>query len=262
MKKFLFTLLILTIGVPVYAKNINFIHVTDVHLTQANAHYLKEFTNEINNKYQDFDFVVFTGDNINRADRNDLDSFLNIIKDINLKVFVTVGNHDLLLSRDMTADYYMQRTRKILGKYHPSSANYIFKKGNLVFIAMNGVKEVIPGPNGYYKESEIIWLDRQLTKFKNKKVVILQHFPLLDTNSRSAGLYKKESYFNVLNKHNNVIAVVSGHYHNNREEKINNVYHIVTEKFSDNTYYKIISINDEDGFIYTTLVDKSSICAD
>ena len=42
MKKFLFTLLILTIGVPVYAKNINFIHVTDVHLTQANAHYLKE----------------------------------------------------------------------------------------------------------------------------------------------------------------------------------------------------------------------------
>ena len=47
MKKFLFTLLILTIGVPVYAKNINFIHVTDVHFTQANAHYLKEFTNEI-----------------------------------------------------------------------------------------------------------------------------------------------------------------------------------------------------------------------
>ena len=167
-----------------------------------------------------------------------------------LKVFVTVGNHDLLLSREMTADYYMKRTRKILGNYHPSSANYIFKKGNLVFIAMNGVKEVIPGPNGYYKESEILWLDRQLTKFKNKKVVILQHFPLLDTNSKSAGLYKKESYFNVLN------------YHNNREEKINNVYHIVTEKFRDNTYYKIISINDEDGFIYTTLVDKSSICAD
>ena len=75
-------------------------------------------------------------------------------------------------------------------------------------------------------------------------------------------LYLKKSYFNILNKHNNVIAVVSGHYHNNREEKINNVYHIVTEKFSDNTYYKIISINDEDGFIYTTLVDKSSICAD
>ena len=79
-----------------------------------------------------------------------------------LKVFVTVGNHDLLLSREMTADYYMKRTRKILGNYHPSSANYIFKKGNLVFIAMNGVKEVIPGPNGYYKESEIIWLDLSL----------------------------------------------------------------------------------------------------
>ncbi len=27
-----------------------------------------------------------------------------------LKVFVTVGNHDLLLSREMTADYYMKRT--------------------------------------------------------------------------------------------------------------------------------------------------------
>lgn len=251
------------IGIPAaFAKTINFIQVTDVHLTQENALYLKEFTNEINNKYQDFDFVVFTGDNINKANKNDLELFLDIIKNINIKVFVTVGNHDLLFSKEMTADYYMKRVGKTLGKYHSSTANYVFKRGNIVFITMNGVKEVIPGPNGYYKEMELLWLDKQLTKFKNKKVIILQHFPLLDTNSTSSELYKKENYFNVLNKHNNVIAVISGHYHINREEKINNIYHIVTQKFSNNTYYKIISINDEDGFIYTTLVDKSSVYTD
>ena len=32
-----------------------------------------------------------------------------------LKVFVTVGNHDLLLSREMTADYYMKEPEKFSG---------------------------------------------------------------------------------------------------------------------------------------------------
>lgn len=29
---------------------------------------------------------------------------------------------------------------------------------------MNGVKEIIPGPNGYYRESELQWLDKMLSK--------------------------------------------------------------------------------------------------
>ena len=135
-----------------------------------------------------------------------------------------------------------------------SKANYVFKKGDIIFITMNGVKEIIPGPNGYYKESELLWLDKILTRYSNKKVVILQHFPLLDTHVKTHSLYKKDRYLEILRKHNNVIAIISGHYHQNREVFCNNTYHIVTPNFSNNRYYKLIEIDN--GFVYTHLIDN------
>lgn len=74
---------------------------------------------------------------------------------------------------------------------------------------MNGVKEVIPGPNGYFHQNELVWLDKILTKYSNKKVVILQHFPLLEARVKSHDLYDKVDYERVLEKYDNVILVVS-----------------------------------------------------
>lgn len=259
MKKiFILLLLLLNICIKSYAKDVKFIQVTDVHLTKDNAKYLQDFVDDLNSQqHNDLDFIVFTGDNIDKADKNDFDIFLSIISKLKTKTYITTGNHDLAKNKEMTSLYYMKRAKKVLGKYHPSTANYVFKKDNIVFIAMNGVKEVIPGPNGYYKEPELIWLDKQLTKYKNNKVVILQHFPLLDTKPKSATLHKKELYLDVLNKHDNVLAIVSGHYHCNREEKIGNVYNIITPKFNNNTCYKLITIDENENFVYTNLIDKN-----
>ena len=239
---------------PVYAHEVKFIQVTDVHLTQNNSQYLKDFVTDVNTKYSDIDFVVFTGDNIDKPREEDLSLFLEIIKDLKFKSYVLAGNHDLAKNQNLTHDKYMKLVRKKLGTYHSSKSNYVFKKGDIVFITMNGVKEIIPGPNGYYKEKELIWLDKMLTKYSDKKVVILQHFPVLDTPIRSHSLYKKEQYLEVLKKHNNVIAIISGHYHHNREEFCDNIYHVVTKNFTNNRYYKLIEI--EDRFVYTRLIDN------
>ncbi len=239
------------------AKEVNFLQVTDVHLTKDNAQYLETFVNEVNQQYHDLDFIVFTGDNIDRADRADFETFLSIIHKLKTKTYILPGNHDLAKNKDMTSAYYMKRAKKILGKHQPATPNYVFKCGNTVFITMNGVKEVIPGPNGYYKEPELLWLDKQLTKYKNNKVVILQHFPLLDTKPKSATLHKKELYLEVLSKHDNVLAIVSGHYHYNKEERINNVYNIITPKFNNNTCYKLITIDEDNSFVYTNLINKN-----
>lgn len=238
-----------------YARDIKFIQVTDVHLTQHNAKYLQEFVEDINNKYEDLDFIIFTGDNIDKANPKDLDTFLTIIKGLKARPYVIAGNHDLFKSKGMTKEYYMQTVRKKLGSYHSNKSNYVFKKGDIVFITMNGVKELIPGANGYFRQEELIWLDKMLTKYKNKKLVIIQHFPLLNTFVKTHQLYKKEDYEQVLAKHNNVIAIVSGHYHENREEKEGDIYHIVTKNFSNNTYYKLIEIDEENNMVYTMLID-------
>ena len=248
-------IIIIELFIPVYAKDIKFIQVTDVHLTQHNSDSLRNFVQDINTKYEDIDFIIFTGDNIDKANESDLSLLINIIKNLKFKCYILVGNHDLYKNHKMTHDKYMQMVRKTLGPYHSSKPNYIFKKDNFVFIVMNGVKEVIPGPNGYYKENELVWLDRMLSKYSNKKVVIFQHFPLLDTATKSHSLYKKEQYLEVLKKHNNVIAIISGHYHHNREEFCDNIYNVVTKNFADNRYYKLIEIRD--GFVYTQLIDNN-----
>lgn len=204
-----------------------------LHLTKYNTQYLKQFVNDINTKFANLDFVIFTGDNLDKADKSDLKLFLDIIKHIKFKTYIIPGNHDLYSSKGMTKEYYMHTIRKKLGFYHSSKPNYIIKKGDIVFITMNGVKEVIPGPGGYYHKDELEWLDKNLNKYYNKKVVIIQHFPLLDTKILSHKLHKKEDYENILAKHNNVVSIVSGHYHKDKEEQIENIYHIITKNFSN-----------------------------
>ncbi len=246
----LFTLFYLYI--PVYAEKVRFIQVTDVHLTENNSQYLKDFVDRINQEYQNFDFIIFTGDNIDRANEKDLYTFLSIIKELKVRPYIIVGNHDLSRYQNMTNNKYMHIVQRKLGLYHSSKPNYTFKSGEIIFITMNGVKEFIPGQSGYYRNNELIWLDKKLTRYKNKKVVICQHFPLLNTNVLGHSLYKKDEYLKILKKHNNVIAVISGHYHENREDFENNIYQIVTKNFLNNQFYKIIEI--EDGFIYTQLI--------
>lgn len=252
--------ILLGLWTPGYAKSVKFIQVTDVHLSQDNAKSLEDFVNDINSKYTDLDFVVFTGDNIDKANEKDLVLFLNTIKKLNFKPYVLPGNHDLYRKEDLTSENYMSIVRKKLGIYHSSKPNYVFKKGDIVFITMNGVKEVIPGPNGYYRQKELDWLDKTLTKYKNNKVVIFQHFLILDTETKNHNLYKKNDYLNILKRHNNVISIISGHYHKNREEFCDNIYNVVTKNFSNNTYYKLIEIDD--GFVYTLLIDNSGTTED
>lgn len=258
MKKIVCLILILfSLTCPSQAENVKFIQVTDVHLTADNAHYLEQFVEDVNENFKDIDFIVFTGDNIDSANQKELQRFLDIITNLQIKPYVLVGNHDLLKSNDMAKKDYMKQVRKKLGFYHPNKTNYVFKKKNVIFIAMNGVKEVIPGPNGYFRKDELTWLDKKLSQYSNEKVVILQHFPLLDTKVKGHNLYRKEDYQKILEKHSNVVSVVSGHYHENRELQDGDIYHIITKNFSNNTYYKIIEIDTENNMVYTFLIDNN-----
>ncbi len=239
------------------AENVKFIQVTDVHLTQNNALYLEDFVSDINTKYHDLDFVIFTGDNIDQANQNDLETFLSIVKKIKTRKYVVIGNHDVFKSKNLDKNLYMQLVRKNLGAYHSSKPNYVFKCKGVVFVVMDGVKELIPGPGGYFKQAEFDWLDKTLTKYKKDRVVIIQHFPLLDGKARRNEVYNKQEYLDLLKKHNNVISVISGHYHENREEFKDNIYHVLTMKFVNNTYYKIIEIDPDLPMVYTQLIDNS-----
>lgn len=236
-----------------YSKEVKFIFMTDTNINPNNAYKLQNTINEINS-YKDIDFVVFGGNNIQKANFENLDYFLYLIKKVNKKPYVLLGNQDVFSTAGITKKYYMKRVKKALLYRHSSKPNYVFKKKNCVFVAMDGSKQYFKSSNGFYSKQELIWLDKILNKYKDKNVVILQHFPIIQTNSQWMQTAGIEDYLKILSNHKNVKVIVSGHYNFNKEIKAGNIYNIVVENYAKNQAYKIIELDFERDFTGTYLV--------
>lgn len=253
MKK-VFKLLILAglfFNLSAISKEVKLIHITDIDLTSKNAYKLQETIKEIN-EYKDIDFVLFGGNNLAKSDINNLNTFCYLLKKVNKKAVVLLGSNDVLSSKGIDKEYYLRKVAR--SKKHSKKPNYIFKKQGYLFVVMDGAKQYFKSTNGYYNKDELLWLDKILEKNKNEKVIILQHFPVLESSSKWLETAKIEEYDEVIAKHDNVKAIISGHYNKNQEIKKNEIYHIITENYSKSGAYKIIEIDLEYDFVATYLV--------
>ena len=242
------------------AKEIKFIQVTDVHYTAQNEYSREALAGAVEdiNKQKDIAFVVFTGDNIGSPKQENLVEFVREANKLDVPYYLVIGNHDVYKAGGMSKENYIDIVKDNNFLYKPSKPNYVFKKDGFVFIVVDGAKEVIPGSIGYYRESTLAWLDKQLKKHKKRPVIILQHYPLAEPKEhKSHRTYQPEKYFEVLSKHKNVIAIISGHYHVNAEKMQDGIYHISTPALiNPPNYYKVIDIVTTPGFspmIYTEL---------
>ena len=250
--KMLILFLLLLAQIPSFASEIKFIHITDTNVNKENAYKLQETIKEINS-YGDIDFVVFGGNNIQKASVENLNYFTHLLKKVHKKTYVLLGSSDVLASNGIDKKYYFKRIRKVVFN-HSKNPNYVFKKKDCVFIAMDGSKQYFQSSNGYYGNQELLWLNKELEKYKDKNVVILQHFPLIPTKSKWAETSKTEEYIALLKKYKNVKLIVSGHYGNDFEIKAGGIYHIITESYSKNNAYKVIELDFDKNYVGTYLV--------
>lgn len=243
-----------------FAKNIKFIQITDSHFSMNNDYAKETLERAVKsiNKEKDVAFVIFTGDNINRPRKEDLVEFVRTVNKLDAPYYLAFGDHDVYKNGGLSKIEYIHTVRENNLFYRQKNINYTIKKNGFVFLVVDGAKEVIPGSIGYYKDSTIEWVDKQLKKYKKYPVVIVQHFPLVapkDHNTHK--VYKPEKYLEVLEKHNNVIAIISGHYHINSEKMEDGIYHISSPSLlAEPNYYKVIDIVTTPGFspmIYTEL---------
>lgn len=257
---FLILILFFSVNICTYASVVRFAQVTDAHYAEGNSYrydVLKSVVEDLNNQ-SDLSFVVFTGDNIDNPKEKDLIGFMQIVKKLNKPYYVVIGNHDVFKGNGLSKLRYMEIVNENSLWPKPSKPNYVFKKNGFVFIVVDGAKEVVPGSNGYYKAETLQWLEQQLIKYSNKSVVILQHFPIVEPQpQRSHSTYKAQEYLQMLDKYDNVKAIVAGHYHVNGEKMLNGVYHVSSPTIlNEPNAYKIIEIVETKGFspmIYTRL---------
>lgn len=247
-----------------FADNIKFAQITDVHLTVQSEFTQKILTAAVNdiNKQQGISFVVFTGDNINNPTPDNLRRFISIVKRLKVPYYIVLGNHDVYKQQQMSKIQYFEILREGNPFKRQRTPNYKFKKNGFVFLTVDGAKEIIPGPTGFYRKDTLSWLDKILTKNKKKSIIIFQHFPVEYPNNSEGRLkthktYKVEEYQEILSRHNNVLAILSGHFHINDEMMKDGVYHISSPSLITVPYsYKIIDIVTMKGFspiIYTQL---------
>lgn len=261
MKKNIITLLsLLLIQTSVFAEAVKFVQVTDSHFKTNDEHraeILKATVKSINNE-KGISFVIFTGDNIDSPNAGYLPEFVKIVNKLDVPYYLVIGNHDVFKNNGLSKVQYLEIVKDNNFLYKYKTPNYVFKKNGFVFIVVDGAKEIVPGSNGYYKKDTLEWLDKQLTKYKNDKVVIFQHFPLIMNKELTSHMvYKKDEYLNILDKHDNVITIITGHLHTNYEVMRNGVYHITSPTLlSEKPVYKVISISTTKDFspmVYTEL---------
>lgn len=269
MKKFLLFLFsifafLMLLPTSAVAENIKFAQISDAHLAVGSEYSIKVLKTAVEdiNKQSDISFVVFTGDNINNPREENLKEFVDIVGKLNVPYYVVLGNHDVYKSNGLSKVRYYEILRAKNLLYPQRKPNYVFKKNGFVFIIVDGAKEVIPGAVGYYRTDTLEWLEKELIKYKDNDVVIFQHFPVeypegVDNRLKTHKTYKVEEYQELLSKHHNVLAVISGHFHVNSENMKDGVYHISTPSLIGlPNSYKIIDIVTTKEFspiIYTQL---------
>lgn len=261
-------MLVFMLAQGVSAKEIKFIQITDSHFSatgkdfsqrdvENSKNYLVKAIADINT-IPNVDFVVFTGDNIDTANSSDLKAFISIANKLKFPYYMVIGNHEVFKSQNLDKVEYMKIVRKYSKNCRPSGPNYVFEKKGFVFLVVDGAKEVIPGPAGYFRQDTLKWFDKKLTQYKKRDVVVFQHFPIVEPyHNRTHTTYNIKDYEDVLKKHSNVIAIISGHYHANGEAKKDGIYHISTPALVEDPHnYKVIEIeskNKGDYQVYTQL---------
>ena len=251
MKKFLYKFLLsffccILLNQIGFCKDFRFVQVTDLHL-KNNPSSIENFDKIIENinNTKNVNFVAFTGDNTDKADERDYILFLTMANKLKVPYYVVVGNHDVFKLGGFSREDFVNVVRKYNKNQKTKKTNFVIKKGDIIFIVLDGAREVIPSPGGYYRDETLAWLDKKLKKYDKKQVVIFQHFPMkLRHSERDA--YKNERYEDVLAKHNNVKGIFAGHFHANEEYEKDGIFYSITGRASgEDAGYKIVDMIEE-----------------
>ncbi len=203
------------------------------------------------------DFVLFLGNNISGADKYNLVMFAKIIKKIQKPVYVSIGNNDVQKTKHLEKkEYYRLLNRYSRNKI--SKVPSVKKLNGFVFIFMDGTNEMVSLPRGYYKERELITLEKYLNKYKNDEVIIIQHYPIIGIEDTMKATFDVEPYKNLISKHKNIKAIISGH--DNKDfiiEDENGIKHINIPSLSSGAEYEVITIKtaDDNTIIRTKIIN-------
>lgn len=226
------------------ASTLKFVQMSDVHYCyrkdhtspQTNAFKLLSLSKEIFNdavlqvnSIKGVDFVAITGDLVDKPQMSWIQEVVSKLNTLKYPWYLTFGNHDEGLSlenKTLYLDYLKNHSKScFLGQSY-----YAFtpQKGyRAIFLDSPITGEITSA--GYIEPEQMEWFKTELDTHKSDTILVFMHHPLKEPfASSSHRIRNAQEVYDVLNSHNQVIAVLTGHYHAMRIQPEGHILHVST----------------------------------
>lgn len=221
-----------------HSTSLKFVQLSDIHflengqnttfkMTGASSQLLDDAVEQINEE-QEIDFVMLTGDIIDKPFEKELRAFLPHIENLKYPWYFAFGNHDRCVGGYLTTSVYMDMVKKSNKNYNFNKPYYAFtpKKGYRVIVLDNIITDKIT-TQGYLDEEQVLWLKKELEKSKRDTVLIFMHVPLIEPfTSPNHRLKNAVQVMSIIESYKNPIGVFQGHYHATRVVQHDNVLYV------------------------------------
>ena len=222
----------------VNSTSLKFAQVSDVHFLENGANTTYKMTGESPrllddaikqiNEQPDIDFVMFTGDLIDKSFEKELRAVLPHLENLNYPWYFAFGNHDRCVGGYLTTLVYLDMIRN-------SNTNFKFKKSYYSFVPKKNYKVIVVDDiitdeitsNGYIDEDQMKWLKKELDGSKNDVVLIYMHVPVIEPfASPNHKLRNAYAVKQLIESYKNPIGVFQGHYHSAKITQHDNVLYV------------------------------------
>lgn len=222
------------------SNSLRFVQLSDVHFLENGSNTTFKMIGESPrllddavaqiNEIKDVDFVMITGDLIDKPFEKELKAVLPHVQKLNYPWYFTFGNHDRCVGGHLDTDLYLKILRENNQDFDFDNSYYSFipKKGYRAIVLDNIITNEITS-QGYVDDKQYKWLKKELDKSKNDTVLIFMHVPLIEPfASPNHRLRNASKIMGLIESYKNPIGVFQGHYHATRVVQHDNVLYVNT----------------------------------
>lgn len=193
-----------------------------------------------------YDFVMFTGDLINKPQESELEKFLTHTKNLVYPWYAIDGNHDINIDGPLTKKRFINILGDSNDKMRQKNIYYAFtpKKGYRV-ICLDSIIDYKITTNGEIPNEEFMWLKNELDSHKKEMLIICTHVPIVEPfSSPNHKLINEYEVRKLIKSHANPVLVLQGHYHGTRIKQDDNMLVVSCPSLvSYPNSFRIININ-------------------
>ncbi|PWI31991.1 3',5'-cyclic-AMP phosphodiesterase [Vibrio albus] len=194
------------------SQSIKLLQITDTHLFSTSdgcllsVNTLDSFhaiIEEINNQQIPFDGIIATGDISQDHSERSYQRFEQGIASLEKPCYWLPGNHD-----------YKPGMQSVLPSPQIQTNTHVLLGEHWQMILLDSQVEGVP--HGKLSEEQLTYLDDKLAEYSNRHTLVLLHHHSVLVGSSwldQHTLYEPEKFWQIIEKHNNVSAVLCGHVH-------------------------------------------------